>query len=280
MAASATPVSPAVWTGIASPPWTVVAASVRGPAHRMDGSPCQDAFAVTLAADRLVAVVSDGAGSARQAERGARETADHMAAALAAVPLDPAADGADLWRPAVEAAVESLRGRLLDLSRELGEPDDLSAFHATLVAAVATPRGGLFVHIGDGTAQAAGRPDSEPDGNGAADPLAPVAASPPMNGEEANSTFFVTLPFWRETLRLTPFGPCRRLVLMTDGPMPFAAAKGAAVLEPAFMGPVDAFLAANPPEEAAEALAATLESPKAARISGDDKTLLWAALLS
>jgi hypothetical protein len=256
------------WQGVLAPPWKVVAASVRGPAHAGEDRPRQDAVAFRIDGQRLVAVVSDGAGSAALAEIGAEATASRMSEALAAIPLDPVADGPEVWRPPVEAAIGSLRDHLAERGRECGE--GLDAFHATLVAVVATPAGGLMIHIGDGTIQATGNED---------DPLAPVAISYPANGEEANVTFFVTLPFWRETLRLTPFGPCRRLVAMTDGPMPFAAAKRAEGLEPAFMGPVDAYLLAAPAEEGAEALADTLEAPQARRISGDDKTLLWAAVV-
>jgi len=267
------PASPLRWQGSESPPWKVVACSVQGPGHRLDDTPCQDRFAYAVEGSRLVAVVSDGAGSAEAAELGANAVAEGMAARLARLPLDPVSDAPELWRPAVEAAIEDLRAELAGLARATGRSEDLSAFHATLVAAVATPSGGLFIHVGDGTAQAAGPP-----GEGA-DALAPVAASLPENGEEANSTYFVTLPFWRETLRLTRFGPARRIVLMSDGPMPFAAAKGAVALEPAFMAPVDAYLRQHPAEDGAEALAGTLDSPKAARLSPDDKTLVWAALV-
>lgn len=250
------------WDGVSQGRWNLVAAAVQGPSHRLDDTPCQDAFAFSITDDRLVAVVSDGAGSAARAAEGSRITADRMVAGLSALTLDPAADGVEAWRPAVERVIEDLRAGLATLS----DNGDIADFHATLVAVVAGPAGGLFIHIGDGMAHAA---DAA---------LAPVGHSVPVNGEEANSTYFVTLPFWRETLRLTPFGPFARIILMTDGPMPFAAAKKGVGLEPAFMRPVDGFLSTHPVAEGAEALAGTLDGPDARRISTDDKTILWAAL--
>lgn len=265
---------PMRWQGKECFPWKVIACAVQGPSHREDETSCQDQFAFDIIDDRLIAVVSDGAGSAAASEIGAALTAEVLVEQIGLIALDPAKDPPEIWRPHLEAAIETLRTRLAQVARETGRNSDLKDFHATLVAVVATPNGGLFIHIGDGTAQAAGAQS----GDNVGDCLAPMAASPPENGEEANTTFFVTLPFWRDVLRLTSFGPSLRIVLMTDGPMPFAATKGGLSLEAAFMAPVDAYLLANPVEDGAEALAETLNSPEASRISKDDKALLWATV--
>ncbi|WP_158258330.1 protein phosphatase 2C domain-containing protein [Rhodopila globiformis] len=71
--------------------------------------------------------------------------------------------------------------------------------------------------------------------------------SPPHNGEAANETFFVTMDDWQDTLRVTHFPPCRRVLLMSDGVTGFAALKATAGLEPAFMAPVDRCLAQAEP---------------------------------
>jgi hypothetical protein len=265
----------AQWQGTETTPWKVVACSIRGSSHQEDGLPCQDRFSFRISGERLVAVLSDGAGSAAASDIGASNTVEYMVEQLSLIALDPVQDPLETWKLQIEAAIEGLRDRLGWIAKTDGWNSDLSDFHATLVAVVATPNGGLFAHIGDGTGQATGAPAIDQANN----VLSPVAASLPENGEEANATFFVTLPFWKETLRLTAFGPSRRVVLMTDGPMPFAATKGGVSLEPAFMAPVDAYLMANSAEDGAEALAETLSSPKASRVSADDKTLLWAAVM-
>ena len=262
------------WQGTESSPWKVAACSVQGPSHLNEGVPCQDRFAFNIADERLIAVVSDGAGSAVASEIGAATTVEVLVEQLGLIPLNPASDPLQTWKPYVEAAIEVLRTRLLQIASDTGR--DLKDFHATLVAVVATPEGGLFIHIGDGTAQAAKAPTADVAG---CVTFSPVAISPPENGEEANTTFFVTQHIWREKLRLTQFGPSLRIVLMTDGSMPFATSKDGLSLEPAYMAPVDAYLFANPSEDGADALAETLESPGAAKVSQDDKTLLWAAVI-
>ena len=53
--------------------WRVVGASVRGPDHERDGSPCQDAWAAgSFGAGGVCLCLCDGAGSASHAEVGAR----------------------------------------------------------------------------------------------------------------------------------------------------------------------------------------------------------------
>lgn len=259
------------WQGEECSPWKVAACSVQGPSHIRDGVPCQDRFAFNIVDERLIAVVCDGAGSAAASETGAATAVEVLVEQLSKLPLDPANNPPEMWRPHVEAAIEVVRTTLGQIANDTGRDAGLSDFHATLVAVVATPKGGFFIHIGDGTAHAAGAPSD--------DVLSPVAVSPPDNGEEANTTFFITQSFWRDKLRLTPFSSSMRIVLMTDGSMPFAVTKGLLSLEAAYMAPVDAYLLANPSADGAEALAETLESPGAAKVSQDDKTLLWAAVI-
>lgn len=69
----------------AEPNWRVAGASVRGTGHVTAGLPCQDAHdvRVSLSPDGvplLIAVVSDGAGSARHAEDASRAACEFAAA--------------------------------------------------------------------------------------------------------------------------------------------------------------------------------------------------------
>ena len=132
-----------------------------------------------------------------------------------------------------------------------------------MVGVVAWPDGGWFFHLGDGAGVA-----RHADGR---------TLSSPENGEYANETFFLTGTAWREHLRITPIAtPMRSVLLMTDGAMPFALAKGGQDVFIPFADPVERFLASAEENAGNAALHATLDDPRTCQITGDDKTLLVA----
>ena len=51
---------------------SVVGSSVRGPGHRLDGLPCQDAWLAIVEEEACLAVVCDGLGSRKHAREGAK----------------------------------------------------------------------------------------------------------------------------------------------------------------------------------------------------------------
>lgn len=249
--------------------WRVAGASVAGFSHLADGTPCQDAHAIaTLPSGRLIAVVSDGAGSARRSAEGSRLLSDEVVAHLrarfhanesaASTQLDEAT-----VRPWIEEAVESVRTRLSALADNGGSLRD---FHATLVGVVAGPDAGVFFHVGDGAGCATSLKD-----------VSVSVVSAPENGEYANETYFITQDEWRDHLRLTFFNSEHDLVaLMSDGVMPFALAKGALAPFLPFFDPLSKFLATHSREEGEQGIAAILERDAIRQITGDDKTLVWA----
>lgn len=257
------------------PRWKVIAAKVRGPDHEAQGLPCQDAFNHAVQGCRLIAAIADGAGSARFSERGAQCLVDTVVAALSNRP-EPVAGAPEVmletWRPVVEAAVERARAavdEIIDEAPTSDPPATPADYHATLVGMVAEPEGGVLFHIGDGAAMAVAD---------TADWLTGTM-SPPENGEFANETYFFTQGSWRQHLRLTAFGPSAVIVAVSDGAMPFTVAERFAGLEPRFLAPVTAFLERAAPAAGRKALAGVLDREDARRISGDDKTVLWARLL-
>ncbi|MGH8028370.1 MAG: PP2C family serine/threonine-protein phosphatase, partial [Arenimonas sp.] len=173
--------------------WKVHAAAAIGSSHIEGGIPCQDAYAHASAGGVLVAVVCDGAGSARRSHVGSARFARAIADALAACAVTSGealcdADPADLSE-AVRLAISSERSALRQLADEEGV--ELSAFAATLVAAIVGPDGGWFLHVGDGIGVA------ELAADGA------TVMTLPENGEYSNETYFVTGSEWSEHLRLT-----------------------------------------------------------------------------
>src|SRR5690606_8659606 len=124
--------------------WKVVAASVAGPHHVRDGLPCQDAHTYRLQGDYLIAVISDGAGSACYSQLGSQAITDTLVQVLAEADLQGLE--AQTLQALVEAGVEQCRHNLVE-----AHPDtQLADFYATLLGVVAGPEGGFFFQIGDG----------------------------------------------------------------------------------------------------------------------------------
>ncbi|MEM1115616.1 MAG: PP2C family serine/threonine-protein phosphatase [Bacteroidota bacterium] len=238
--------------------WTAVGVAVRGAAHVRDGQPCQDAVSWAASGPWLVAAVCDGAGSAPHAEIGATVGAQAFVDAVLSACRDrddlDAASGTALARTAVEAARAAV-------ASALPRGGSLADAHATLVAVAATPRGGVLIHIGDGT--------------GAVRTAGSAVMSPPENGAFANETYFFTEAGWADRLRVTAFSAPRTVLLLSDGAAAVALGPDGAPL-PAFLDPVSAYLASVPEAEGREALAATLAPARTGHLTDDDLGVFWA----
>ena len=242
--------------------WRVFGASVTGKAHLDKEIACQDAHAHAMANGVLVAIVCDGAGSARLSEQGARFVATHTVQALAGR-LEQGASVQDLQDGALAGTLAQIRAALDDLARAAGAT--LDDYATTVVGAVVGQDGGFFFHLGDGLGVAQLGDGGE-------------LISLPANGEYANETYFVSGERWREQLRLLAMPPAvRGVVLMSDGCMPFAMSKNNGALYAPFMDAVQGYLrTVGSIELGNEALASTLADPRTHQITGDDKTLLLA----
>jgi hypothetical protein len=215
----------------------------------------------------LIAVVSDGAGSARFGGEGAGLLCDAVAAALLALPpVNPDAGRSALLAGcrAVCRGVAAAQGAVSELAAERSV--GIEAFHATLVGAAMLPgRGGLFFHIGDGAALALGESG--------------WTLSAPRNGEYADTTWFFTDPAWRRRLRFTRIGADTDTVfVMSDGVTELGLKHEGGGAEPfmPFFEPIGRFLAQASRAEGEQALSATLDSEAVRAKTADDKTLIWA----
>ena len=187
----------------------------------------------------LVAVVCDGAGSAREGRTAsdfiARALAEQLSSTLHAGPerlTEVQAEGsARLERDHPTPPSRRVRTRLADLaaSRELALHD----FSCTLVGCVASRGGGCFFHVGDGFAIQQG-------------PAGDTVLSRPENGEYADETYFVTDENWKDHLRLTPLAAPERgavIGLMSDGTAPFAVNRARSGFFRPFIDPIAALSA-------------------------------------
>ncbi|MBL3575663.1 protein phosphatase 2C domain-containing protein [Rhodovulum sulfidophilum] len=155
--------------------WRWVAASKIGTSHIRNGDRLQDAYAVSVVGDDyLLAIVSDGAGSAKFGAYGAWM----VCRTLSVLARDWFRDTADTPNDDVVADwIDTIRDRITGISERRGSTP--RQFAATLVAVITTPQEVLTLHIGDSAA--VGRRSGEWD-----------VLCWPENGEYASTTFFVT----------------------------------------------------------------------------------------
>jgi len=267
--------------------WRVFSGSAIGKSHIDRGLPCQDANRFTICDDVLIAVVCDGAGSAKSSDLGSSKCSEYVIERIRKRLTDShgtsnfgsileklgiqqsACSHPNLHQclvPHIKEIISEARDDLLEFANSNKiEPRDL---YCTLVGVVADSSGGFFFHIGDGLGIAQNESKA-------------IVVSSPENGEYSNETFFVTSDDWERHVRVTPFEGegWTDVALMSDGAMPFVMNSDHSDFYHPFMQPVRNYLEQQAEDDlGSQALLATLASEKTYSITSDDKTLLIAIL--
>lgn len=245
-------------TGTKNKTGSIVATSITGPYHQSKGLACQDFFCCCIKKNRGIAVVSDGAGSAKYGKIGAKCICETLCQTLKT-------NLKTNIKQQIIDAVEIARSRLMfHRLNKTKDENGLIDFAATLVGVIYNQGKGLFFHIGDGAGIALFEEKNK------------FVISEPENGIFSSETFFYTMDDWKDSLRFTSFENAKNLFLMTDGVTGFALKKNSRDLEKAFLLPINTFLEQEKDiKRAQRALKNTLETQKAKALSQDDKTLLW-----
>ena len=252
--------------------WKFIFASVIGTSHTKAGTPCQDASACRLltSADGssvLVAVVADGAGSAKKSEVGAalacslfvEEMSSLFELGGAVREITP--DFAKSWITRFHHEV-TLRAEAEDL-----KPRD---FACTFLAAVVGKDSAVFLQIGDGAIVVLSQ--EEPDEYG--------HIFWPQQGEYANITNFATDPTAHEKLEHSLVNRCiDEVAIFSDGLQSLALHYESRMAHTPFFQPIFTWLRPAPAgftEKLSFSLASYLDSQKVNDCTDDDKTLILA----
>jgi serine/threonine protein phosphatase PrpC len=239
-----------------------VGTSLRGAWHKAKNMPCQDCYRTKNKDNKMVAVVSDGAGSARYSSIGARIICETMCDLL--VNSDMAHIEEDVAK-AITVARDKLILHRLNRSKSA---EGLVDFSATMVGVFYQHNQGIFFHIGDGAGIAFKNGD-----------YSDFVISEPENGAFSCETYFYTMNDWQDCLRFTSFQDKDRLMLMTDGVTGFVFSDDFYRIRQTFLLPVVEYLEKEERVSYAEkVLRNTLEDKKAQRINADDKTIFWAKM--
>jgi hypothetical protein len=251
--------------------WRIAAAAAAGTSHVASGRPCEDSVRAhtltTRQGDPVLAIfVADGAGSAELGGEGAT-----LAVNAAARSLEQRL--ADLDAMAPDALIAPI---VADVRRDIAsacEARDRAArdFACTLLGVVSTHAGTLVMQIGDGGVVL----DT---GDGL------ELAIPPMAGEYANATRFVTDADAHEAVAARTFaGPARRVAAFSDGLQRLAIDMATLTPHaPLFARLFGVMESARPAQESElhRALASFLDRPEVNERTDDDKTLALAVLVA
>lgn len=256
--------------------WLVTAASATGKGHLDQGLGNQDCVLAGTSPDGRVvaAVVSDGAGSAAQAEIGSSTTCrlllpwmleigHHLTIASS---LDE-----DLIRDRIIEGIENVR-------EVLSRDGALRDRHCTLIACVMTDQVGYVCQVGDSIGIATSfLADEGADGGVDFFPDEQVRMFSAERGEYANETHFITEPDFRDHLRVTrfPTDQVDALMLMTDGAMDIAML-GGKVYRGFMSAVVGTLLATTDKAERESLLHDWLSDRRTWPVTGDDKTMFVA----
>lgn len=241
--------------------WRIVAGLQPGLSHERCGAPCQDALAAFQRGKTLCLAMSDGAGSAAHGGLGAK-TAVKTAAAWLRQQAPSPTDGN--WPDGFRRAVDVVRQALVRAARLHNV--SLDELACTFLMAVASPRGAIAAHVGDGgcvlrLAEGSYRVLSASRHEGA-----------------ANRTEFVTHPHFQKSVRLSV---CNRgitgLAAFTDG-LEAGALNARGEPHPGFFDPLFSLCDRRHGAESAKELTAFLRSDHLRSHTDDDCTLLLAGV--
>jgi len=251
--------------------WRYAYASVTGTSHAKNGSVCQDAGSCRVVeaaggGSVLLAMASDGAGSARRSDEGAALAIELFFAEFGAACREHGIAAID--RGFVLTWLRKLRRRIAARAARAGIRS--GEFACTALAAVVADERALFFQIGDGAIVISARRD-----------LGDYRwVFWPQHGEFANTTNFVTQRHASRAVEVAVHeGPIDEIAIFTDGIERLVLDLGAKTAHSPFFRPLFRWLASTTPAAASAAsppIVQYLGSKPVCDRTDDDKTLILA----
>jgi hypothetical protein len=252
--------------------WSYICSSVIGSKHTQSGLPCQDASDCKLVkltddTEVLIAIASDGAGSAQYALAGSATACTSFISRVRAS-LDEWNHLSFLTASYIKEWVASFQSEI----KTIAEQNDASArdYACTFVAAVIGKEQGVFAQIGDGGIVVLK--------SGSTDTYQTVFW--PQEGEYANQTNFLTDNKAEENLMFEVFeGSTQEVAIFTDGMQSLVLNEESKTAHSPFFRPIFAAL-----RKAEGGCAVVLQnsmvdyllSQRVTERTDDDKTLIFA----
>jgi hypothetical protein len=245
--------------------WAWAIATCRGTSHIRDNTECQDTsrcIAVGSEKQILVAVVSDGAGTATHGKQGSvlvcRTVSECARQHFATMETPPTDDDVWFW-------IDQTRDRISLAAKTLAAAQ--REFAATLVAVIGMVSETLLIHIGDGAAVCKTNSSW-------------IVPSWPAHGEYASTTYFITdEPVANLRITRLPFG-VDAMAAFSDGierlVLRFADQTASETLFDKFTGIVRASNSSGTNKPLNESLKRYLDSPVINERTDDDKSLIVA----
>lgn len=255
------------------PGWSYICASVIGSKHVEAGLPCQDASDCKVVrlgehSEVLIAVASDGAGSAQYALVGAATACTKFISRIRA--------SLDEWGDLSFLTADYLKDWITDFQREIqtiAEQNEatLRDYACTLVTAVLGNDQSIFAQVGDGGIVIL-QPDSE-------DSYEIIFW--PQQGEFANQTYFLTDSRARENLMVkVEAHHIQEVAVFTDGMQGLVLNEECKSAHSPFFRPIFAALRkadAGSAEDLQNSMVDYLMSARVTERTDDDKTLIFAS---
>lgn len=257
--------------------WRYAYASVTGPSHRLQATPCQDAGEchVLYGADGfpvLVAIASDGAGSAIRSDEGSRQACAFFIEAISAL-IASGGTAECITREVVEKWLSGFQHQIADIAASENLPP--REFACTLLGAVIGRNAAAFFQVGDGAIVVSTAEDADNF----------TWAFWPQHGEYANQTNFASQPNAGDHLEYAVSvgrsAQITEIALFTDGIERLVLDFPNQLVHHPFFRTLIAALRSQPTGYSptySDKIGEFLDRPSVASRSDDDKTLILATL--
>lgn len=245
--------------------WSVIGASTRGISHTQRGQLCQDAQSSrVLSGGIALAVVADGAGTARLSDQGAQTAVREALAALEVALSSGVPQEAKTWQAVLLDAFVAARQAVFNLAQE--QDENPREYACTLIAAAAAPGWLVTGSIGDGAVVARGEQGDL------------FTATRLQRGEYANETHFLVQDDALDQVVIDAFErPLGGFAVMSDGLIRLALKMPSQEPHRPFFDPLFQFVSSVENEtDGVGQLASFLDSARVNQRTDDDKSLVLA----